>query len=127
MIVRWLTGWLTGAAIVVGAALVGLVAWIGGRKGLANRAESMCDVELDNHLGCGAYRMSRKLWLPSFESRLLGNSVEPIVVRHPLEAIVALGWVVVVPKMRPPDSGAGITGGTIERPGSKARIRDRRW
>jgi len=93
MIVRWLTA----AAIVVGAALVGLVVWIAGLKGLANRAESLCFADLDNHLGYGAYRMSSELWLPSFECRLLGNSMEPIVVQHPLHAFVAFGWVVVVP------------------------------
>lgn len=93
MIVRWLTA----AAIVVSAALVGLVAWIVGLKGLANRAESICFADLDNHLGHGAYRISRMLWSPSFECHLLGNSVEPIAVQHPLEAIVAFGWVVLVP------------------------------
>jgi hypothetical protein len=93
MIVRWLTG----AAIVVSAALAGLVAWVAGLKGLANRAESSCFADLDNHLGYGAYRMSRKLWSPSLECRLLGSSVEPIVVQHPLEALIAFGWVAVVP------------------------------
>ena len=93
MIVRWLTA----AAIVVSAALVGLVAWIVGLKGLANRAESMCFADLDDRPGYGAYRMSSELWLPSFECRLTGNSMEPIVVQHPLEASVAFGWVLVVP------------------------------
>jgi hypothetical protein len=93
MIVRWLTA----AAIVVSAALVGLVAWVVGLKGLANRAESMCYADLDSHLGYRAYQMSSELWLPSFECRLLGNSMEPIIVQHPLEAFAAFGWVVVVP------------------------------
>ena len=93
MIVRWLTA----AAIVVGAALVGVVAWIVGLKGLGNRAESICFADIDNHPGYGGYRMSSQLWLPSFECRLLGNSTEPIVVQHPLEAFVAFGWIVVVP------------------------------
>ena len=93
MIVRWLTA----AAIVVGAALVGLVVWITGLAGLANRAESLCFADLDNRPGHGAYQISSELWPPSFECRLLGNSVEPIVVEHPLEAIVAFGWIVVVP------------------------------
>ncbi|MGB5760235.1 MAG: hypothetical protein WBM50_25190 [Acidimicrobiales bacterium] len=93
MVVRWLTA----AAIVVSAALVGLVAWIVGLTGLANRAESMCFADLDDHPGYGAYRMSSELWLPSFECRLAGNSMEPIFVQHPLEAFVAFGLVLVVP------------------------------
>lgn len=93
MIVRWLTA----AAIVVSAALVGTIVWVAGLAGLANRAESICFADLDNRLGYGAYRISRKLWSLSFECRLLGNSVDPIDVQHPLEAIVTFGWVVVVP------------------------------
>lgn len=93
MVVRWLTA----AAIVVSAALVGLAAWVVGLKGLGNRAESICFADLDHRLGYGAYEVSRKLWAPSFQCRLLGNAVEPVDVQHPLEAIVAFGWVVVVP------------------------------
>ena len=93
MVVRWLTA----AAIVVGVALVGLVVWIVGLAGLGNRAESICFADLEGHPGHGAFRMSSGLWPPSFECRLLGNSVEPIVVQHPLEAVVAFGVVVVVP------------------------------
>ena len=93
MIVRWLTA----AAIVISAALVGLVVWVVGLKGFANRAESICLADTDNRLGYGAYEISRKLWSPSFECRLLGNAVDPIDVQHPLEAIVTFGWVVVVP------------------------------
>jgi hypothetical protein len=89
--------WLTAAAIVVGVALVSLVVWTIGLAGLANRAESLCFADLDNHPAHGAFQMSNELWPPSFECRLLGNSVEPIVVEHPLEAIVAFGGVVVVP------------------------------
>jgi hypothetical protein len=88
---------LTAAAIVVSAALVGLVVWVVGLKGLANRAESICLADTDNRLGYGAYEISRKLWAPSFECRLLGNAVDPTDVQHPLEAIVTFGWVVVVP------------------------------
>ena len=93
MIVRWLTA----AAIVVGAALVGLATWVVGLNGLANRAESICFADLDGRLGHGAYQISRTLWLPSFECRLLGNSVDPIDVHHPLEAAATFGWIVVVP------------------------------
>ena len=100
MIVRWSKA----AAIVVTASLVGLAAWVVGLAawvvglaGLANRAESICLADTDNRLGYGAYEISRKLWWPSFECRLLGNSVDPIDVQHPLEAIVTFGWVVVVP------------------------------
>ena len=93
MIVRWLTA----AAIVVGSALVGLAVWVVGLTGLSNRAESICYADVDNRLGYGAYRISRKLWTPSFECRLLGNSVVPIDVQHPLEAMVAFGWIVVLP------------------------------
>ena len=93
MIVRWLTA----AAVVASAALVGLAAWVVGLTGLGNRAESICLADTDNRLGYGAYQISRKLWSPSFECRLLGNSVEPIVVQHPLEAMVAFGWIVMVP------------------------------
>lgn len=88
---------MTAAAIVVGAALVGLAAWVVGLAGLSNRAESICFADLDNRVGYGAFQISRKLWSLSFECRLLGNSVDPIVVEHPLEAVVTLGWVVVVP------------------------------
>ena len=93
MIVRWLTA----AAIVVGAALVGLAAWVGGLKGLANRAESICLADSDNRIGYGAYQMSRELWWPSFECHLLGNSVDSIDVQHRLEAMMTFGWVVMVP------------------------------
>jgi hypothetical protein len=93
MIVRWLTA----AAIVVTAALVGLAVWVAGLKGLANRAESICLADTSDRLGYGAYEISRKLWSPSFECRLRGNSVDPIDVHHPLEAIVTFGWVVVLP------------------------------
>ena len=93
MIVRWSTA----AGIVVSAAFVGLVAWVMGLKGLANMGESSCFADLDNHLEYGAYEMSSELWLPSFECRLRGDSVEPIVVQHPIEAFVAFGWVVMVP------------------------------
>ena len=93
MIVRWLTA----AVIVVSSALVGLAVWVVGLNGLSNRAESICFADLDNRLGYGAYQISRNLWLPSFECRLLGNSVDPIDVQHPLEAIAAFGWVVVLP------------------------------
>ena len=89
--------WSKAAAIVVTASLVGLAAWVVGLAGLANRAESICLADTDNRLGYGAYEISRKLWWPSFECRLLGNAVDPIDVQHPLEAIVTFGWVVVVP------------------------------
>ena len=88
---------ISAAAIVSGAAIVGLAVWIVGLKGLANRAESICSTHLDNRLGYGAYRMSSELWLPSFECRLLGNAVEPVVVQHRLEAIGVFGWLVVIP------------------------------
>ncbi len=93
MIVRWLTA----AAIVVSSALVGLAVWVVGLKGLSNRAESICLADTDNRLGYGAYQISRKLWTPAFECRVLGNAVVPIDVQHPLEAIVAFGWIVVLP------------------------------
>ncbi len=93
MIVRWLTV----AAMVVGAALVGLLVWIAGLAGLANRAESICFADVDNHVGYEAFQISRKHWSPSFECRLLGNSVEPIIIEHPLEAIATFGWIVLVP------------------------------
>ncbi len=89
--------WSTAAAIVAGAALFGFVGWIVGLKGLANRAESMCYADTDNHPGHGAFRMRSELWVPSFECRLSGNSVDQIVVQHRVEAIAAFGWVVVVP------------------------------
>jgi hypothetical protein len=93
MIVRWLSA----AAIVVSAALVGLAVWVVGLAGLANRAESICFADLDNRLGYGAFEISRKVWSLSFECRLLGNSVDPVDVQHPLEAIMGSGWVVVLP------------------------------
>ena len=93
MIVRWLTA----AAIVISAALVGLAVWVVGLKGFANRAESICLADTDNRIEYGAYRMSRELWLPSFECHLLGNSVDSIDVQHRLEATMTLGWLVVVP------------------------------
>ncbi len=89
--------WLSGAAIVVGAALIGLVVWVVGLKGLSNVAESTCLADLDGRRSYGAYQTSATLWPPSFECHLFGNSVEPIVVQHPLGAIVAFGWVVLVP------------------------------
>lgn len=93
MIVRWLTA----AAIVVTATVIGVATWVAGIKGFANRAESICLADTDNRVGYGAYEISRKLWWPSFECRLLGNAVDPVDVQHPLEAIVAFGWVVMVP------------------------------
>ena len=93
MIVRWLSV----AAIVVGAALFGLVVWVLGLKGLSNVAESTCLADLDGHPSYGAYQTSATLWPPSFECHLFGNSVEPIVEQHPLGAIVVVGWVALVP------------------------------
>jgi hypothetical protein len=93
MIVRWLTA----AAIVVSAALVGLTVWVVGLAGLSNRAESICLADVDNRPGYDAYQISRELLSLSFECRLLGNSVDPIDVQHPLEAIVTFGGFVVVP------------------------------
>ncbi len=83
--------------IVVGAALIGLVVWVVGLKGLSNVAESTCLADSDGRPSYGAYQTSATLWPPSFECHLFGNSAEPIVVQHPLEAIVAFGWVVLVP------------------------------
>ena len=93
MIVRWLSA----AAIVVGAALIGLIVWVVGLKGLSNVAESTCLADLDGRPSYGGYQTSATLWPPSFECHLLGNSVEPIVEQHTLGAIVAFGWVVMVP------------------------------
>ena len=95
MIVRWLSA----VAILVGAALIGLVVWVIGLKGISNVAESTCFADLDGRRSYGAYRTSASLWPPSFECHLLGNSVEPIVVQHPLGAIVAFGWVVLAPAL----------------------------
>ena len=93
MIVRWLSA----AAIVASAALVGLAVWVVGLVGLANRAESICFADLDNRLGYGAFEISRNVWSLSFECRLLGNSLDPVDVQHPFEAIVGFGWIVVLP------------------------------
>jgi len=88
---------LAGAAIVSGAALVGCFVWILGLVGLSNRAESICLADVDARVGYEAFEISRQLWLPSFECRLLGDSVEPVLVQHPIEAVVTIGWVVAVP------------------------------
>jgi hypothetical protein len=89
--------WLSAAAILVGAALIGLVVWVVGLKGLSNVAESTCLADLDGRPSYGAYQTSATLWPPSFECHLFGNSVEPIVEQHPLWANVVFGWVVLIP------------------------------
>jgi hypothetical protein len=93
MMVRWLSA----TAIMVAAALIGLVVWVVGLKGLSNVAESTCLADLDGRPSYGAYQTSVTLWPPSFECHVFGDSVEPIVEQHPLGAIVAFGWVVLVP------------------------------
>jgi hypothetical protein len=89
--------WSTAAVIVAGAMFVGLVVWVMGLAGLANRAESVCRADVDDRRGYGAFQMSRELWPPSFECHLASNSLEPIDVQHPLEGIAVAGWVVAVP------------------------------
>jgi hypothetical protein len=89
--------WVGPVGIVIGVVLIGFVVWVSGLKGLANRAEALCFADLDSQRGFGGYRMSSGLWPPSFECRLAGSGVDPLVVHHPIQAIAWFGWLVAIP------------------------------
>ena len=77
------------------------IIWVLRNVGRANGAESTAVADVENHVGCGAYELLKGLWPPSFEFRLLGSSVEPIIAQHPLDAIVTIGRVVLAVRPGP--------------------------
>lgn len=85
------------AVLILAIAVVGAVLWGTAVVGVAQFAEDLCFDDLDGRAGYGAFRTDSDLWPPSYECRLLGNDVEPVVVRHPDVALARLSAVVVLP------------------------------
>ena len=65
--------------------------------GAARYAEDICFDDLDGRAEYGAYRTAADVWPPSYECRLLGNDVEPVLVQHRSVALARLGAIVVFP------------------------------
>ena len=65
--------------------------------GVAQYAEDICFDDLDGRADYGGFRTSADIWPPSFECRLLGNDVEPVVVQHHGIALACLGATMVFP------------------------------
>ena len=93
MIVRWLSA----AAIVVSAALVGLAVWVVGLAGLANRAESICFADLDNRLGYGAFQISRTPGRCRSNAACWETRSIQLMYNTRFQAVVGFGWIVVLP------------------------------
>jgi hypothetical protein len=85
------------AALVIAIAMAGVVPWGAAVIGVAQYAEDICFDDLDGRAEYGAYRTAEDAWPPSYECRLLGNDVEPVVVQHRGVALARLGAIVVFP------------------------------
>jgi hypothetical protein len=85
------------AALVIALALGGAVLWGAAVIGVAQYAEDICFDDLDGRADYGGYRTAADVWPPSFECRLLGNDVEPVVVQHRGIALAWLGATMVFP------------------------------
>ncbi len=88
---------LVAAALVIALAIGGVALWGAARIGVAQYAEDICFDDLDGRAEYGGYRTAADLWPPSFECKLLGNDVEPIVVQHRGIALARLGAITVFP------------------------------
>jgi hypothetical protein len=73
------------------------VLWGAAVIGVAQYAEDICFDDLDGRTGYGAFGTAADVWPPSYECRLLGNDVEPVVVQHRGVALARLGAIVVFP------------------------------
>ena len=87
----------TTVAVVVAVLVGGTALWLVGIVGVGRSLEDVCFDDLESRARYGAYQSRESLWPPSFECRLLGADVEPIVVQHRLEAAARFGAVVVFP------------------------------
>ena len=83
--------------LVVALAMAGVVLWGTAVIGVAQYAEDICFDDFDGLPEYGAYMTTYDAWPPSYECRLLGNDVEPIVVQHRGVALARLGSIVVFP------------------------------
>jgi hypothetical protein len=88
---------LSVAALVIALAVAGVVLWGAAVIGVGQYAEDICLDDLDGRAEYGASRSATNLWPPSYECRLLGNNVEPVVVQHRGVALARLGAIVVFP------------------------------
>ena len=88
---------LVAAALVIALAMAGVVLRGTAVIGVAQYAEDICFDDLDGRAAYGAYRTAEDAWPPSYECRLLGNDVEPVVVQHRGIALARLGAIVVFP------------------------------
>ncbi|HWB71230.1 MAG TPA: hypothetical protein VG452_03365 [Egibacteraceae bacterium] len=87
-------GALQTTAFLVLMALAGVVLWGTALFAVAQYAEDLCFDDLEERVGYGAYTTETDLWPPSYECRLLGNDVEPVVVQHRGLAVARLGAVI---------------------------------
>ena len=85
------------AALVIALAMAGVVLWGAAVIGVGQYAEDICFDDFDGRPGYGAYRTAEDAWPPSYECRLLGNDVEPVVVQHRGVALARRGAIVVFP------------------------------
>ena len=85
------------AALVIALAMAGVVLWGAAVIGVAQWAEDICFDDLDGRVEYGAYRTAEDGWPPSYECKLLGNDVEPVVVQHRRVALARVGAIVVFP------------------------------
>ena len=85
------------AALVTALAIGGAVLWGAAVIGVAQYADDICFDDLDGRAEYGAFRIAADVWPPSFECRLLGNDVEPVVVQHRGIALARLGATMVFP------------------------------
>ncbi|HUG63742.1 MAG TPA: hypothetical protein VMK83_00850 [Gaiellaceae bacterium] len=84
-------------ALVVALAMAGVVLWGAAVIGVAQYAEDTCFDDLGGRTEYGAFRTAADVWPPSYECRLLGNDVEPVVVQHRGVALARFGAIVVFP------------------------------
>ncbi len=85
------------AALVIALALAGFVLWGAAVIGVGQYAEDICFDDLVGRAEYGAFRTDADGWPPSYQCRLLGNDVEPIVVQHRGVALARLGAIQLFP------------------------------
>lgn len=85
------------AAFAFASLVAGVVIWATGLIAVSQYTEDLCFDDLEANSGYGSYHSEETLWPPSFECRLAGSDVEPIVVHHRLVALAGFGTAVVFP------------------------------
>lgn len=85
------------AALVIALSIGGAVLWGAAVIGVAQYAEDICLDDLYGRADYGGYRTAADAWPPSYECRLLGNDVKPVVVQHRGIALAWLGATMVFP------------------------------